>query len=157
MLKHGANNSWQPTPVGRRACIPESLARRGCTLRSPSMRAERAKLKSCKDDDIIAQGKRSAALGCGPKMISSFFPSGLARQGTRQTRRKKRGWVGWRVTQGGGLGGLALGYYQAAPPGLRRGEPAAGPSVIEGRSASSAPVPHRRLRLGFSFSGTRAL
>ncbi|MGH7972659.1 MAG: hypothetical protein ACREIC_28430, partial [Limisphaerales bacterium] len=26
-------------------------------------------------------------------------------------------------TQGGGLGGLALVYYQAAPPGLRRSEP----------------------------------
>jgi hypothetical protein len=31
--------------------------------RSPIMRAERAKLKSCKDDEMIAQGKRSAALG----------------------------------------------------------------------------------------------
>jgi hypothetical protein len=31
--------------------------------RSPLMRAERAKLKSCKDDEMIAQGKRSAALG----------------------------------------------------------------------------------------------
>ena len=35
--------------------------------RSPNMRMERAKLKSCKDDVIIAQGKRSAALGCGRK------------------------------------------------------------------------------------------
>ena len=43
------------------------------------MRAERAKLKSRKDYMIIAQGKRSAALGCGPKTFSSFFPSGLAR------------------------------------------------------------------------------
>jgi len=33
------------------------------------MRAERAKPKSCKDDEIIAQGKRSAALGYGRKMI----------------------------------------------------------------------------------------
>ena len=49
------------------------------------MRAERVKLKSCKDDKIIAQGKRraapelcgggrtSAALGWGPKMYSSPF------------------------------------------------------------------------------------
>ncbi len=36
----------------------------------------------------------------------------------RQTGREKRAWVGWPFTQGGGLGGLALGYYQAAPPGL---------------------------------------
>jgi len=49
------------------------------------MRAERVKLKSCKDDKIITQGKRraapelygggetSAALGWGPKMQSSPF------------------------------------------------------------------------------------
>ena len=53
--------------------------------RSPNMRAERAKLKSCKDDVIIGQGKRSAALGNGPK----------------------EGWVGWSFTQSGGRGGLA--------------------------------------------------
>ena len=35
----------------------------------------------------------------------------------RQTGRKKRGWVGRLFTQGGGLGGLALGYYLAAPGG----------------------------------------
>ena len=34
--------------------------------------------------------------------------------------------VGWSFTQGGGLGGLALGYYQAAPLGLRNGEADAG-------------------------------
>jgi len=62
-------------------------------LRSPSMRAERAKLKSCKDDDIIAQGKRSAALGCVPEMISSFFPSGLARLWRAKPEGKKE--VGW--------------------------------------------------------------
>jgi len=33
-----------------------------------------------------------------------------------------------RVTQGGGLGGLALGYYQAAPPGLHEGEAAVFPN-----------------------------
>ena len=70
------------------------------------MRAQRAKLKSCKDDDISARGKRgtSAAPGYESKMISC---------------------CGVAFTRGGGLGGLALGYYQAAPPGLRRGEPTA--------------------------------
>jgi phosphotransferase system glucose/maltose/N-acetylglucosamine-specific IIC component len=63
------------------------------------MRAERAKAKSCKDDGIIAQGKRSAALGYGCKRMG-----------------------GWFFTQGGGLGGLALGYYLAAPSGRRKGE-----------------------------------
>ena len=32
--------------------------------------------------------------------------------------------VRWPFTQGGGLGGLALGYYLAAPAGRRTGEPA---------------------------------
>ena len=43
--------------------------------RSPKMRAERAQLKSCQDDERIAQGKRgtSAALGYEPKMITLFF------------------------------------------------------------------------------------
>jgi hypothetical protein len=46
-----------------------------------------------------------------------LFLSGLAR--TRQTRKNKRG-LGWgRITQGGGLGDLALGYIHAALPGLR--------------------------------------
>ncbi len=68
----------------RRASEPE---------RSPTMRAERAKLKSCKDDMIIAQGKRSAALGYGGKMNSSFFPSGLARRRRAKPEGKKE--VGW--------------------------------------------------------------
>jgi hypothetical protein len=54
-------------------------------------------------------------------MISSFFPSGLARHWRAKPEGKKEVWVGWRFTQGGGLRGLALGYYHAAPPGLRKG------------------------------------
>jgi hypothetical protein len=61
--------------------------------RSPIMRAERAKPKSCKDDEMIAQGKRSAALGHGRKMIPSFFPSGVARLGRATSEGKKE--VGW--------------------------------------------------------------
>jgi len=77
--------------------------------RSPIMRAERAKLKSCKDDETIAQGKRSAALGYGRKMIPSF-PLRFLRASGAQNRKGKRGWVGGgSFTQGGGLGGLALG------------------------------------------------
>jgi hypothetical protein len=60
-----------------------------------SMRAERAKPKSCKDDEIIAEGKRRAALGYRPRMIPSFFPSGFARQGRAKPEGKKElGWVG---------------------------------------------------------------
>jgi len=70
---------------------------------------------------IIAQGKRSAALGSGRKMIPSFFPSGLARQRRAKPEGKKE--AGWGLfTQGGGLGGVALGYYLSAPPGRRKGE-----------------------------------
>ena len=47
----------------------------------------------------------------------SFFPSGLVAPHARQTRRKKGGWVRWHFTQGGGLSGLALGYYLAARSG----------------------------------------
>ena len=57
--------------------------------RSPTMRAERAKLKSHRDDKIVAQGKRSAALGYGGKMISSFFPSGLGRRRRAKPEGKK--------------------------------------------------------------------
>jgi hypothetical protein len=53
------------------------------------MRAERAKLKPRRDDEIIAQGKRSAALGCGLEIISSFFSSGLARRGRAKQEEQK--------------------------------------------------------------------
>ncbi len=91
---------------------------------SPRTPAERARLKSCKDDTTIARGKRgtSAALGRRYKMILSPFSNRVWRAGARQTRLEKgEVGLGWRFTRGGGLGGLAPGYYQAAPPGLRRG------------------------------------
>jgi hypothetical protein len=77
------------------------------------MRAERAKLKSRRDDLIIAQGKRSAALGDGRKMISSFFPSGLARRRRAKPEGKKE--AGW----GGSLpnAGTAFLFYQRPWPG----------------------------------------
>ncbi len=85
--------------------------------RSPRKQPERARLKSCKDDTTIARGKRgtSAALGYEPKMISLFFPIGFGAPGARQTRLEKRE-IGCVVafTQGGGLGGLAPGWYYAA-------------------------------------------
>ena len=69
---------------------------------------------SRRDDMIVAQGKPSAALGCGPKMITSLFPSGLPRSLSGQSGRKERAWVRWLFTQGGGLGGLTLEYLHAA-------------------------------------------
>src|SRR5206468_640424 len=53
------------------------------------MRAQRAKLKSRRDDTIIAPGKRSAARGSGREMISLFsFWFGAPNQ------KEKGGWVG---------------------------------------------------------------
>ncbi|MCX6913653.1 MAG: hypothetical protein NT167_11495 [Verrucomicrobia bacterium] len=64
-------------------------------FRGQPIRAERAKAKSCKDDMIIAQGKRSAALGYGRNMIPSFFPSGFARPWRVTLEGKKEvGWLG---------------------------------------------------------------
>jgi hypothetical protein len=90
--------------------------------RSPTMRAERAKLKSLRDDMTIAPGKRSAARGYGRKMISSFFPSGLAPLWRAKPEGKKRGW---------GSGPLPRAAASAALPGAiimpplrgRNGEP----------------------------------
>jgi hypothetical protein len=56
--------------------------------------------------------------------MTCIFHFRLGAAQARQAGREKRGWVGRRLTQGGGLDGLALGYYQAAPLGLRNGEPA---------------------------------
>jgi hypothetical protein len=61
--------------------------------RSPILRAQRAEMKSRRDDMIIAPGKRSAARGYGRKMISSFFPSGWAPRRRAQPEGKKEG--GW--------------------------------------------------------------
>jgi len=88
---------------------------------SPSMRAQRANLKSRRDDLIIARAS-AAPPGVTDAKLSPSFSSGLARLPARQTRRKKR-LGGWLFNQGGGLSGLALGYYHAAPSGLGKGEP----------------------------------
>jgi len=54
-----------------------------------TMRAQRAKLKSRRDDQIIAQGKRSAALGYGPKNIS-LFSLPVWRSGSAPNRKGKK-------------------------------------------------------------------
>ena len=104
--------------------FPRPRPRRIDTCTNPPIRVDRAKLKSCRDDMILAQGKRSAALGYGRKMIPTFFPSGFARPGRAKPEGKK-------VV--GSLGSLPraaasavlLGYYHAAPSGRRTGELAA--------------------------------
>ena len=112
--------------AGRALCLHLSHHRSGASERgrSPAMRAQRAKVKFCKDVIIIAtQGKRgtSDALGCGPKMISSFFRSGLTRLWRVKPERKKE--VGW---------GGALPRAAASPASieLRRGKAALPRAVI---------------------------
>ena len=70
----------------------------------------------------IAPGKRSAARGYGRKMISSFFPSGLARlRRAKPEGKKEAGWGG--VLPRAAASAALLGYLLAAPLGRRRGEP----------------------------------
>ena len=98
-------------------------------MRPPALRIEgddsdpRAKLKSCKDDEIIAQGKRSAALGYGDKMIFSFFLPVWRAAAAPNRKKKEEGWVALYPGRQS-LRSFALGYCQAAPPGLRNGNPA---------------------------------
>ena len=106
-------------PIGTSTSVSSGRCLRGSALRSP-MRAERAKPKSCKDDEIIAQGKRSAALGYGRKMIPSFFPSGFARQRRAKPEGKKE--VGWGGSLPRAAASAALPWATILPPlaGLRR-------------------------------------
>jgi hypothetical protein len=64
------------------------------------MRAQRAKLKSQRDDMMVAQGKRSATLGCRRKIISSFFLL-VFRTGSAENQKEKRDGMGLPFTQGG--------------------------------------------------------
>src|SRR5258708_31062241 len=88
------------------------------------MRAQRVKLKSCKDDIIGAQGERSDALGYGPKMISSFFRSGLTRLWHVNPERKKE--VGWGGSspRAAASAALPLGFEVLHPGGMDENSPA---------------------------------
>jgi len=71
---------------------------------------------------IIAPGKRSAARGWGAKLISSFFPSTLARRRRAKVEGKKEVrcvvlYPGQRRRLRCAAAGLTLGYYHAAPSG----------------------------------------
>ena len=74
------------------------------------------------------------------ELPSFFFRLGAPE--ARPTGRGKRRWVGWLFTQGVGLGGLALGYYQAAPPGLRKA------NLVVGASGSGFITPRGEGLLG---------
>ena len=92
-----------------------------------SVRAERAKGKSRMDDTIVAQGKRSAALGEEPKVNVSLSPSLVFSQASsleKNKTREKGGWEEVASTQGGG------------PPALRSGGPCPG---LLSRCPSGAP------------------
>ncbi|HLH52349.1 MAG TPA: hypothetical protein VKY92_01840 [Verrucomicrobiae bacterium] len=60
-------------PDRQRSSLEVHSAEMRTKAAAQSVRAQRATLKSRRDDLVIAQGKRSAALGCRPKMISSLF------------------------------------------------------------------------------------
>jgi hypothetical protein len=49
---------------------------------------------------MVAQGKRNAALGCGRKIVSSFFLL-VFRTGSAENQKEKRDEMGWPFTQGG--------------------------------------------------------
>jgi len=105
-------------------------------------RAERAQLKSCKDDEIIAQGKRgtSAALGKRHKMIRSLFSNLVWRAwGAPNQIGKKRGWV-W--------GGIYPGRRPPAFIRLRRGKRRPCPGLLSCRPCrgSEGHVNDGRLR-----------
>ena len=88
--------------------------------RSAETRAERGKAKFWRRDDmIIVQGNRgtSGGLGRRHKMIGSLFSNLVWRRSGPNQIGKKRDWLWVGFTRGGGLGGLAPGYQQAAPSG----------------------------------------
>ena len=90
---------------------------------SPEMGAERAKLKSRRDDVRIAPGKRSAARGYSHKRISSFFPSGLAPPRCAKPEGKKEIGLGGFLPRAAAAT-LPWAIIRPPPPGLRKGEPA---------------------------------
>ena len=115
-------------PIARLLAIVGQGRRAPEQERSVTMRALRAKPDALKGQNSLAQGKRSAALGCGPKTISSLFPFPVWRASSAPDRKRKKGrLVGVSFTQGGGHppspssggagGGLALGWYDGAPSG----------------------------------------
>jgi len=66
-------------------------------------------------DNSPGQAERRPGLRTQNDLL--FFSFWFGAPPARQTRGKKRGWVGGLFTSGGGLGGLAQGYCLAAPPG----------------------------------------
>jgi hypothetical protein len=56
------------------------------------LQSGRARVKSRRDDKMVAQGKRSAALGSEPKLISLFLLPVWRTSEARQTGSKKRQW-----------------------------------------------------------------
>ena len=107
------------TPLARVRCC-QLLHGGYLVVTLPTMRAERAKLKSCKDDETVAQGKRSAALGCGRKMI--LFPSSPVRRAAGAPDRGGRKRWGGLLPRAAAPAAL-LDYCLAAPSGRRKGEP----------------------------------
>ena len=86
----GRNNGFKQGRVSP-GCLARACGPAGLSETVPrSLRGERAKLKSRRDDMIIAPGKRSAARGYGRKMISSFFLLVWRASGRAKPEEKRR-------------------------------------------------------------------
>src|SRR5690242_19097198 len=90
---------------------------------SPNARAERAELKSCKDDKITAQGKRgtSAALGMRHKMIRSLVSNRVWRpKGAKPDWKQERLGAGWCLPRAAASAALPWAVIRPPLTGLRR-------------------------------------
>jgi hypothetical protein len=74
-------------------------------------------------------------------VISSFFPSGLARRGRAKPEGKKE--IGLGFTQGGGQGGLALATIRPPLRGSGEANQTRPPTPVESQFALPAPVARR--------------
>ncbi len=118
------------------------------------MRAERAKFQSCKDDKTIAQGQRSAALGCGRTMICSLSSPGFVRRQRAKPGGEREAWSGGLLPRAAAPAALPWAIVLLPLRGVgKANHPASGnagitylcPSKVIVPACLSRPVgPHRR-------------
>ena len=148
---HESPNERSPLHARTALCLPIEDHWPGASEseRSPTMRAERAKPMSRRDEMIVAQDKRSAVLGYGREIITSLFSRfGLAVERPAKPNLEKKGdwWLGGLYPGRQSLRSFAPGYYHPAlsraPETRRLGSP---PTTFgsDGRigSAGGFPLP----------------
>jgi hypothetical protein len=111
------------------------------------MRVQRAKLKSRRDDMIIAQAQRRPGLRAEENLLFSPFRFGAS--AARQTGREKRGWMGVAVYPGQRPRRPCWAIIRPPQPGLRRPQrlPRAGPIAETRANQSRQPTSGERLSL----------